>query len=89
MHNPTEMSDELFATCIEDDFEFEFKSAGQTCVVFDGTGTALYKGDAEHCFIYARWYRKYEGFWPQINSEECYNELMNSLKTGNDDETND
>lgn len=84
MYNPTNMSDELFATCIEDDFDLEFKSSGKKCVVYDGTATILYEGDAEHCFIYAKWYRKYEGFWPEINSEECYNELMNSVKHGND-----
>lgn len=70
------MSDEMFATCIEDDYELEFKSSGKKCVVYDGTATILYEGDAEHCIIYAIWYRKYKGFYPQISTEECYNELM-------------
>ena len=76
MYNPTKMSDEMFSTCIEDDYELEFKSSGKKCVVYDGTATVLYSGDAEHCIIYANWYRKYEGFYPQISTEECYNELI-------------
>ena len=84
MYNPTNMSDELFATCIEDDFDFELKSSGKKCVVFDGTATVLYEGNAEHCIIYAKWYRNCKGFWPEINSEYRYNELMNSIKHAND-----
>lgn len=80
MYNPTNMSDELFATCIEDDFDLEFKSSGKKCVVYDGTATILYEGDAEHCFIYAKWYRKCEGFWPVISTEECYNDLVSLWK---------
>jgi hypothetical protein len=79
MYNPSGKTDSFFEMLIDDDFDLELKSESNKYVVFDGTATILYEGDMPHCFLYSRWYRKYKGFWPIINSIECYNKMINDI----------
>jgi len=78
MFNPSNNSDKFFETLIEDDFELQLESKSGKYVVFDSTTKILYEGDMAHCFLYAKWYRKYQGFWPSIYSIECYTEMCES-----------
>jgi hypothetical protein len=79
MYNPSGKTDKFFETLIEDDFELQLESKTGKYVVFDGTSTILYESDMPHCFLYAKWYRKYQGFWPTIYSVECYNEMIKTI----------
>ena len=79
LYNPSDGTDKFFETLIEDDFDIQLKSESNKYIVFDGTTKILYEGDMPHCFLYAKWYRKFKGFWPNIRSIECYYEMLNDV----------
>lgn len=83
MYNPSDKSDKFFETLIEDDYELQLESKSGKYVVFEATTKILYEGDMPHCFLYAKWFRKYKGYWPVIYSIERYNEMLDVLKNYN------
>lgn len=85
MYNPSNYKDKFFEQLIEDDFEDQLKSESGQYVVFDGTSTIIYEGDMPHCFLYAKHYRKHQGFWPTIYSIECYNRMMDQINGKSED----
>ena len=74
------LSFEFIEKSIEQDIDVGLSTKLNIYVCLDGTAKIYYKGDLPHCYMYAKMFRRHNGFELEILSIEKYNEMMDIIK---------